>query len=277
MSVDPNWLAAEFKNLRDIKAIGLGGQKEVFSARDAGSGDLVVLKIFHASADPERALRELTAAAGFDGHRVPKVIGSGTATSNVGDHIWFVEEFVEGRTLTEVISAGVVDPADLRRWADQVLETLVAAEAAGVVHRDIKPANVIIDSSGDAWLIDFGIARHLGLLSVTPTSAFMGPHSPGYAPPEQFVYSKREIDTRADLFALGVTMYECLEGHNPYTQHALNRDEILTRVTSTDLPPVTMRDGISLSLVDLVQSMTRRPISQRPASAVEALEWLRES
>lgn len=277
MSVDLNWLAAEFKSLRDIQVLGLGGQKEVFSARDADTGDLVVLKIFHASADPERALRELTAVAGFDGHRVPKVIDSGTATSNVGDHIWFVEEFVEGRTLTEVISAGVVDPADVRRWADQLLETLVAAAAAGVVHRDIKPANVIIDTSGDAWLIDFGIARHLGLLSVTPTSAFMGPHSPGYAPPEQFVYSKREIDTRADLFALGVTMYECLEGHNPYTRGALNRDEILTRVATTDLPPIAMRNGISLSLVDLVQSMTRRPISQRPASAMEALEWLRES
>lgn len=277
MSVDLDWLATEFESLRDIQAIGSGGQKEVFTARHADTGDLVVLKIFHASANPERALREFTVAARFDGHRVPRVIDSGTATSNFGDHIWFVEEFVEGRTLAEVISTGAGNPADVRRWADQLLETLVAAEAAGVVHRDIKPANVIIDTSGDAWLIDFGIARHLGLLSVTSTSAIMGPHSPGYAPPEQFVNSKREIDTRADLFALGVTVYECLEGHNPYTQNALNCDEIRNRVTATDLPSITMRDGISRGLVDLVQSMTRRPISQRPASAAEALDWLRES
>ena len=166
---------------------------------------------------------------------------------------------------------------DLRRWADQILETLVAAGAVGVVHRDIKPANVIIDSACDAWLIDFGIARHLGLLSVTPTSAFMGPHSPGYAPPEQFANSKLDIDSRADLFALGVTLYESLEGTNPYMAGAASVDEVLTRVASMDLPRVTARDGVSSGLADLIQSMTRRPLSQRPASAAEALEWLRES
>ena len=143
------------------------------------------------------------------------------------------------------------------------------------MHRDIKPVNIIVDTSGDAWLLDFGIARHLGMLSVTSTSAFMGPHTPGYAPPEQFTNSKREIDTRADLFALGVVLYECIEGSNPFIDGATGAAEVLTRVASTDLPRVTVRPGVSPAFADLVQSMTRRPLSQRPTSARDALDWLR--
>jgi serine/threonine protein kinase len=241
------------------------------------SGQRVVLKVFHQTADPERALRELSAVDGLDGHRVPKVLDSGMATSGVGDHTWFVEQFVEGSTLGAVLAVGIPDPRSVTRWADQTLATLVVAESIGVVHRDIKPANVIIDPAGDAWLIDFGIARHLGLLSVTSTSALMGPHSAGYAPPEQFGNSKHEVDTRADLFALGVTLYECLEGLNPYLVGASSRDEVLNRVASTDLPQVGLRDGVSPQLADLVQAMTRRALSQRPRSAADALEWLREA
>lgn len=277
MSIDLSWLAREFGGLRDFQRLGAGGQKEVFLAFDASSGERVVLKVFHQAADPERALRELSAVDGLDGHRVPRVLSSGVATSGVGDHTWFVEQFIEGATLADVLAGGIPDPSDVRRWAEQILATLVVAESIGVVHRDIKPANVIIDPTGDAWLIDFGIARHLGLLSVTSTSALMGPHTAGYAPPEQFGNSKHVVGARADLFALGVTMFECLEGQNPYLVGASSRDEILDRVASGDLPRVGVRAGVSPQLADLVQAMTRRALSQRPRSAAEALEWLREA
>jgi serine/threonine-protein kinase len=276
MAVDPAWLAREFPKLGNIESLDAGGQKDVFSAR-TGDGDRVVLKLFHATANPERAVRELNAVAGLTDSRVPRVLEVGTARSNVGQHIWFIEEFVEGETLRKRLQHGPQSPGDVRRWAEQLLTTLVAAEAAAVVHRDIKPENVILDTKGDAWLIDFGIARHLGLESVTPTSAFRGPHSPGYAPPEQFENSKHEVDTRSDLFALGVVLFECIEGANPYLLGAANADEVLHRVASTDLPRITPQAGVSASFADLIQSMSRRPRSQRPKSASEALEWLRES
>jgi len=82
------------------------------------------------------------------------------------------------------------------------------------------------------------------------------------------------VGTRADLFALGVVMFECLEGRNPFVDGAANCDEILSRVASTDLPRLTERSGIPSAVVDLVQSMTRRPLSQRPSSAEDALRWL---
>jgi eukaryotic-like serine/threonine-protein kinase len=275
MPVDPVWLSSEFSQLEDILPLEPGGQKEVFRARLSATGEAVVLKLFHATSDPERAMRELHAVAGLGGQRVPRVIEVGTATSNVGEHVWFIEEFVDGRALADVLSEGPPEAEEVTKWAEQLLSTLCASEAAGIVHRDIKPANIIIDGDGSAWLLDFGIARHLGLQSVTPTSAFMGPHTPGYAPPEQFTNSKREIDARADLFALGVVLYECLEGTNPFTSDTNDAAVVLTRVASTDLPRVTIRAGVLPGFADLVQSMTRRPLSQRPPSAQYALDWLR--
>jgi len=277
MVVDLTWLQAQFSGLEDFQALVPGGQKEVFRARDKATGETVVLKLFHADADVERALRELRAVTDLSGHRIPRIIDSGSARSHVGDHVYFVEQFVEGETLRILLNRTTPGPVDIRRWAEQLLTTLEAAERAAIVHRDIKPENIIIDGHGDAWLIDFGISRHLTLESVTSTSAYRGPHTAGYAPPEQFTNSKHQVDVRADLFALGVVVYECLEGRNPFTESAGSREEILRRVASMDLPPVALREGVSSTLADLVQSMTRRSLSQRPRSAADALRWLMES
>jgi serine/threonine protein kinase len=277
MAVDLAWLATEFPDLDSFKPAGVGGQKEVFLVRVKSSGQPAVLKLFHVSADPERALREIQAVGDLGMCRVPRIHSSGRAQSVVGTHIWFIEQFVDGRTLEAILLGGPQALPLVRRWAEQIFETLISAEAAAIVHRDIKPANIIVDAADDAWLIDFGIARHLGLSSLTPTSAYLGPHSPGYAPPEQFTNSKAEVDTRTDLFALGVVIYECLEGVNPHTLGATTQDEVYQRMLTSDLPRLSAGAHASTALADLVQSLTRRRKTMRPASAREALEWLRES
>ena len=105
MAVDPAWLAKEFPQLRDIESLDAGGQKEVFSAR-TGAGARVVLKLFHATANPECVVRELNAVRGLADSRVPRILEVGTARSNVGQHIWFIEEFVEGETLRKRVQQG---------------------------------------------------------------------------------------------------------------------------------------------------------------------------
>lgn len=276
MGVDSAWLAAEFQQYEDIQPLGSGGQKEVFTARTS-AGDVVVIKLFRVSANDERTARELKAMKGLSGGRIPKIIDSGVATSNIGQHSWFIEEYVKGHTLEARLQLGCLPVSDIRRWAEGLLSILVEAESKGIVHRDIKPANILLDEGNEAWLIDFGIARFLHIASVTATSAPFGPHSPGYAPPEQYTNMKQDVDTRSDLFGLGVVLYECLEGKNPYTLNALTADEVLRRVSSSDLPRITMREGVSGSFADLIQSMTRRLRSHRPLTARDALEWLRES
>ena len=75
-------------------------------------------------------------------------------------------------------------------------------EACKIVHRDIKPENIIVTSAGKIFFLDFGIARILGLPTLTKTEAIVGPHTPGYAAPEQFNDLKSDIDSRADLFSI---------------------------------------------------------------------------
>src|SRR5690606_10231964 len=103
---------------------------------------------------------------------------------------------------------------DVVRLSLHTLETLAAAETANVVHRDVKPGNIISCTDGSFWLIDFGIARHLNLHSLTDSNQLWGKGTPGYAPPEQMRNAKPSIDGRSDLFALGVTIYEAASGAN---------------------------------------------------------------
>jgi eukaryotic-like serine/threonine-protein kinase len=145
------------------------------------------------------------------------------------------------------------------------------------VHRDVKPENIMQDSAGDFWLLDFGIARHLDLSSLTASGLPYGKMTLGYAPPEQCRNFKREIDSRADLFALGVTMHECATGKNGFLDPP-PRDhlELLRRVERFALPPLALPIAAKESCRDLVATMTQKNRVHRPRTVREAMLWLQE-
>jgi serine/threonine-protein kinase len=184
------WLAKQFRDLQSIQPLSRGGQKLVFSARHPGDGD-VVLKLMLPSADVERTIRELVAVAKIQSARVPIIFAQGTVPTPTGDCFWFREQRIHGSTVRECLENGPFDTLDLLRLALHVSETLVAAEAVNIVHRDVKPENIIRDPAGDFWLIDFGLARHLGLDSLTATANFFGNVTWGYAPLEQCLNIKQ--------------------------------------------------------------------------------------
>jgi serine/threonine-protein kinase len=169
-----------------------------------------------------------------------------------------------------------LDSAELLRLALHVTETLVSAEAVQIVHRDIKPDNLIVDPDGCYWVIDFGLARHLGLESLTATVAAFGHVTWGYAPLEQCRNIKQEIDARADLFALGVTLYECATGSNPYREGARDALEVLRRVESRALPRLELSFSSGAEFADLVATLAQRQRIHRPQTAREAYEWITE-
>lgn len=275
MSIDPIWLQAQFPMLSGIAALADGGQKWVFEAIDPDHGE-IVLKLFAPAQDAERVRREILAVDVVGSARVPSIYEAGTLATNVGSVVWLKEKRIRGETLRARLTRGPLDPTLLRGLAQQVLEALADAEAAHVVHRDVKPENIILDSSGDFWLLDFGIARHLDLASVTANANPLGPATIGYAPPEQLRNRKREIDARADLFALGVLLYEAATGTNPLASGARDQREIIARTETTAIPALNLSWDSLGSFSNFVLALTQRRPEHRPRTVADALAWCRQ-
>lgn len=274
MVIDRKWLKSQFPDLQDLAQIGQGGQKVVFSARHRTMG-AVVLKLIRPTVKDSAVSRELEAVRLVDSPRVPKILEHGTIPSQVGDCLWLIEPHILGVTLRSRLSSGPLHGTDTARLALHMLEALSKAEAVKIVHRDVKPDNIMCDRLSDYWLLDFGIARHLDLPSLTDTSARFGKFTPGYAPPEQFRNLKDVIDNRSDLFALGVTLYESVTGLNPFRENASNELDVLKRVETQALARLDTT-VIDPKLADLIQALTQRRRDHRPESAIDALRWVRD-
>src|SRR6185312_462328 len=138
---------------------------------------------------------------------VPRIFEVGEAATGP----YLILEYIDGSTLSEVLSYGRLDEPTAVRLAIDLVGPLTAAHRAGLVHRDVKPDNVIVDRAGTARLIDFGLAARGG----AHDDRIAG--TPLYSAPEQTGMLKRPVDGRSDLYALGVLLYECVTGQVPYS------------------------------------------------------------
>lgn len=273
--MDIPWIAAQFPQLVGLQPLAKGGQKVVFAAQHAAEGD-VVLKLLLKATGGERLEREVLAGQLVECDRVPRVYETGSLATPIGECIWLREQRVQGTTLRTRLNAGALDFVGVLRLGAQLLSTLAQAEAKRIVHRDIKPENVMVDHGGNFWLLDFGLARHLDLESLTATRHHFGVGTFGYSAPEQMRNRKREIDGRADLFAVGVLLYECATGANPFLIGARDQLEVLRRVEQQALPRLQMpadRDG---AFADLVAALVQKYPTQRPRTVADALTWMTE-
>lgn len=274
-AIDLVWLRQQFPRLSNLNPLSVGGQKLVFAGVHPVDGE-VVLKLIHPRQDHEQTRRELLAVSQVNSGRVPPILEVGTISTPVGDCSWFRERRIVGKTVRELLVLGPLSIPDLLRLGLHTLEALLDAEQANIVHRDVKPENIIRDSSGSFWLIDFGIARHLDLDSITATVSAFGKFTVGYAPQEQYRNVKAEIDARCDLFALGVTLYECATGRNPFADGARDAMEQLTRVEMMPLPRLTLTFASAQHFADLVAAMTQKRRDHRPSTVREAYDWMKE-
>jgi len=274
--VDISWIAAQFPQLSGLQPLAQGGQKVVFAAQHASDGD-VVLKLLLRASDEQRLEREVLAGQLVECERVPRVFETGELQTQVGSCIWLREQRVLGTTLrTRLVRSGALDFTSVVRLGVQMLSTLAHAEAKRIVHRDIKPENMMVDTSGNFWLLDFGLARHLDLESLTATQMPWGMGTLGYSPPEQLRNRKREIDGRTDLFAAGVLLYECATDTNPFRDGAGSDLEIFRRVEQQALPRLQLADDRGGALADLVSALVQKFPTQRPRTVADALTWMRE-
>jgi hypothetical protein len=198
---------------RILSFLGKGGMGSVYRARDEALGRDVALKVIRAEKrDPQaeaRFAREMEAASKVAHPNIVRVHASGSALGMP----YIVTDFVQGETLDALVRReGKLEPRRAATFGAKLGRALAALHAAGIVHRDVKPANVLVDELGEPRLMDFGLAKLEGAGSLTETHQLLG--TPTYAAPEQL--AGQEVDARADVYALGATVYELVAGGPPF-------------------------------------------------------------
>jgi len=258
--------------LIDMVQLTRGGQKVVYSAAHSIYGNIVLKLFFKMDARSQREIN-ISESAAFD--CVPVIFETGNIIYEGSDTLYVIEQRIDGEELRKRIERN--ERFTLREAVDfleQGLLFIKQLEANNIVHRDIKPENIIVSSTGKIFFLDFGIARILGLPSLTKTEAIVGPHTPGYAAPEQFNNLKNDIDSRADLFSIGVVTYECLTGQNPFSEGARSHLEILQRTETISPVKFQIEGDTQQQFMGLLSSLMGKYPSRRPKNAEQALNWL---
>jgi len=263
---------------RLVRRLGAGGMGEVFLAYDSRLDRLVAVKHAHAQlATPEqhaRFRREAWAAARLAHPAIVPVFD--ILSEEDGD--WIVMEHVDGPTLREHLAAhGPPPPATAAAWAAQIAEGLAAAHAKGIIHRDLKTENVMIAASGHLKIVDFGLAKPLAALApddpgltVSAAGAVLG--TLRSMAPEQA--RGHQVGPPADLFSLGVLLYELLTGLSPFAGGGAF--DVLTKLAVQPHEPVTVHNpAIPPRLAELVDALLAKSPEARPASAAAVAEALR--
>lgn len=197
-----------------IQQIGLGGMATVYKAFQPAMQRYVALKVLpdHFAQNPEfvaRFIREARTIAGLEHKSILPVYDFGEQDGVT----YLAMRFLEGGTLKDLAQKVHLSLPDVVDLLSQVASALDYAHRRGVIHRDIKPANIMIDGEGAAYLTDFGIAKVLeSAEGLTATGATIG--TPAYMAPEQSLGQK--VDHRADIYALGIILYELMVGRPPY-------------------------------------------------------------
>ena len=216
--------------------LGSGGFGTVFAARDERLGRPVAVKVVPTGgAAPERAQREARAVARLDHDAIVALFDAGEEDGCR----YLVSELVEGRTLAQLERDGALSDRDVIRIGLALADALAHAHDRGVIHRDVKPQNVIVPDvpssrRGAAKLTDFGVAHLAGEAALTATGDVVG--TLAYMAPEQA--AGRAVDARADVYALGLVLYEALAGENPV---AAGSPSATARRIGTHLPPLAKR------------------------------------
>jgi len=266
---------------RLIKVLGEGGMGSVYEAKHERIGKRAAVKMLR----PELATNEQLVsrfareaeAAGAIGH--PSIIDIYDIGQTDDGSLFLVMEFLEGESLGELLDRQPsLDPGWTAYVVCQVLSALDAAHAKGIIHRDLKPDNIFLVNTGQALpdikLLDFGISKITDYNNpdnrMTATGTLMG--TPYYMSPEQ-ARGAKDIDHLADVYSMGVILYECLCGRRPFVGD--NMLALVHEVVNTYPPPPTMLcPDLSPQLEQVIQYAMAKDRSSRYQSAAQMLEAL---
>jgi serine/threonine protein kinase len=244
--------------------LGTGGMGTVFRAEDLMDQRPVAIKVLLRGAQDEQARqrfeRESQILASIDHPGIVSIFRHGYATHRRIP--WLAMELLEGETLRQRIQRrGPLEPARVAAMLDLVADALEAAHAQGVIHRDLKPDNIFLTEGSAVKLLDFGLSLSLSAKKLTATGTIIG--TPRYMAPEQ-ITAAHSAGAAADIYALGIVVYECLTGESPFI--ASDQGQLLGAIIQGRLEPLrARRPDLPQALQDVVErAMAKRPEDRFP-------------
>jgi serine/threonine protein kinase len=256
--------------------IGRGSMGTVYLALDPVLERRVAIKTLNPNLSEDsilefktRFVREAKAAGRLNHPNIVTVYDAGVA----GDVAYIAMEYLEGASLHQLLKSGAALPLDkVAEIVAQVADGLDYAGRFGIVHRDIKPANIMVSPTGVAKITDFGVV-HVPSSSMTQTGMLLG--SPKYTSPEQAL--DRPIDPRADIFSLGVVLYQMLAGKTPFERDDGDVMALLDRITKEPAAPLALlRPELPAELEAILAGALAKDPAQRFQRAGELAQRLRE-
>jgi formylglycine-generating enzyme required for sulfatase activity/predicted Ser/Thr protein kinase len=285
-----------------LEVLGEGGMGVVYRARQDVPNREVALKIIQPLAMAKKSLRrfehEVEVLGRLQHPGIAQIYAAGTFETSLGRQPYFAMELVNGRPLLEDAEARQLGTRERLQVFSDICEAVHHAHQKGVIHRDLKPANILVDGAGRPRILDFGIARatsgdmqtvthQTDLGQIVGTVAYMSPEQAGGNPDD--------LDTRSDVYSLGVILYELLTGQLPYDVHGKILHEAVRVIREEDPTPISAyhrflrgdvetivqaaltkeKDRRYQSALDLAGDLRRylksEPILARPSSAVYQL------
>ncbi len=246
-----------------VQEIGSGGMGKVFKARDKDLEEIVAIKILRSDYAQDnnalnRFIREIKLSRKISHPNVVKVFDIGLHKG----HRYISMEYIEGISLDKIIQQkGPLPLIDVLKIILQICLATSAAHNIGIIHRDLKPANIMITKNGLAKILDFGIAKVQGTGEITTAGQIIG--SPKYMSPEQI--QGIAIDTRADIYSIGLIMFYIATGSEPFTGD--DAKTVLMKQLNQEPPiPSSVNPSIPKWLDDLILSLLKKNREERPNS-----------
>ena len=261
---------------RILERLGEGGMGEVFLAEDLRLHRPVALKVLRngelaAEEARRRVLSEARLASSLNHPNIAVVYEVDEVEGGVGEPpiFFFVMEYVAGEPIDAYVRRTAPDPDALIDLVAQVAEALAQAHAQGIVHRDVKPSNLLVTAAGRVKVLDFGLARLAAPAATELTTWSRAPEADarvavgtlGYMAPEQA--AGQPVDGRADVFSLGVVLYQLLSGRRPF--EGANAWELAGAILHREPPPLAESDARRAALAELARRMLAKSPAARPA------------
>src|SRR6476620_6719283 len=276
----------QISRYRIVKQLGAGGMGEVYLAEDTKLGRKVAIKVlseeYTTSRDRLGRFEQEACSASALNH--PNILTIYEVGNDNGRH-FIATEYIDGVTLRQKLSEGRLEPREILDIAVQVAAALEEAHSAGIIHRDIKPDNIMIRRNGYVKVLDFGLAKLTETLSdrspsdceastrvLVQTDAGVVMGTSHYMSPEQA--RGKLVDARADIWSLGVVIYEMVAGRTPF-EGETSTDVIVAITQKEPLPLIRFAPDVPAELDWIVTKALRKDRDERYQTIKELLTDLR--